>query len=412
VTAPLTAYQKKLFLFLGVATFFEGYDFIALSQVLPKLRLAFGLEPSWAGYLIGVVNVGALLAFFLVRMADRVGRRRMLTVTIAGYTVFTLLSGLAPNVYAFALLQLGARVFLLGEWALSMVIAAEEFPADRRGLMIGFLQGINGVGSVVCALLVPALVDDLHPEQWRRVYLVAVVPLALLAYARRGLRETQRFEAQARPEAPRSLTYLWSTPYRGRALKLGAIWFVSYIAAQNAASLWNEHAANELGFSTQQVGLAIALAAGVSMPLVFAVGELIDRVGRRRGAVVVYAVAAAGTYFCFTLESFWPVTCALVLGIFGAQAYLPVLNAYTTELFPTDLRGDAFAWCNNILGRVAYIGSPIAVGGIVGATGLGYGPIVAATAVFPLVALALVLALLPETTNRELEETAALPDPT
>jgi putative MFS transporter len=124
VSAPLTSYQKKLFLFLGVATIFEGYDFMALSQLLPKLRVAFDLEPAAAGYLIGTVNIGAVLAFFLVRMADRVGRRRMLTVTIAGYTAFTLLSGLAPNVYAFAFLQLLARVFLLAEWALSMVIAA------------------------------------------------------------------------------------------------------------------------------------------------------------------------------------------------------------------------------------------------------------------------------------------------
>ncbi len=412
MSEPLTDYQKKLFLFLGVATFFEGYDFIALSQVLPKLRVAFDLEPAWAGYLVGMVNVGAVLAFFLVRLADRWGRRRLLTITIAGYTAFTLLSGFAPNVYAFALLQLFARVFLLAEWALSMVIAAEEFPAGKRGLMIGFLQGINGVGSVVCALLVPVLVPEAHPEQWRRVYFVAVVPLLLLAYARRGLKETRRFEMQARSERARPLAYIWSTPYRGRMLQLGAIWFVSYIAAQNATSLWNEHAANELGFTTQQVGLAIAIAAGVSMPLVFGVGKLIDRIGRRRGAAIVYAVGAAGTYFCFTLEGFWPVTCALVLGIFGAQAYLPVLNAYTAELFPTDLRGDAFGWCNNLLGRIAYVGAPVVVGGIVGATGLGYGPIVAATSIFPLVALALVYALLPETQNRELEETAALPDAT
>ena len=409
MSAPLTSYQKKLFLFLGVATFFEGYDFMALSQLLPKLRVAFDLEPSAAGYLIGTVNIGAVLAFFLVRMADRVGRRRMLTVTIAGYTAFTLLSGLAPNIYAFALLQLLARVFLLAEWALSMVIAAEEFPADRRGLVIGFLQGINGVGSVACALLVPLLVDDQHPEHWRRIYFVAVLPLLLLAYARRGLKETSRFEAQVVPREARPLMHIWSTPYRGRMLELGAIWFVSYIAAQNAVSLWNEHASNELGFSTQQVGLAIAIAAGVSMPLVFAVGKLIDRVGRKPGAAIVYAVAAAGTYLCFTLEAFWPVTAALVLGIFGAQAYLPVLNAYTTELFPTELRGDAFAWCNGILGRIAYVGSPFVVGGIVGATGLDYGPIVAATAVFPIVAVALIYALLPETSNRELEETAALP---
>ncbi len=332
--ALLTGYQRKLLLFLSVATFFEGYDFIALSQILPNLRSEFGLAQEWSGYLVGV--------------------------------------------------------------------------AHRRGLVMGLLQGINGLGSIACAILVPALVQ-VPGLGWRAVYLVAVVPLVLLAYARRGLRETRRFETQATPERARPFGHLWSTPYRGRALLLGAIWFLSYIAAQNAIALWKEHAVHGLGFTDAEVGLAVGVAAGVSMPLVFGVGKLIDGLGRRPGAAIVYAIGAAGTYLCFTVQGFWPVTAALVLGIFGAQAYLPVLTAYDSELFPTDLRSDAFAWCNNVVGRVAYVGAPLAVGGIVGATGLGYGPVIASTAVFPLAAAAIVYASLPETRNRELEDTAALP---
>ncbi|MBC7174521.1 MAG: hypothetical protein H5U40_18900 [Polyangiaceae bacterium] len=60
------------------------------------------------------------------------------------------------------------------------------------------------------------------------------------------------------------------------------------------------------------------------------------------------------------------------------------------------------------MGRIAYVGSPVVVGAIVGATGLGYGSIVAPTAIFPIVAIVLVYALLPETRARELEETSAL----
>ncbi len=409
-SSAFTPYQRKLFVFLGVATFFEGYDFLALSQILTDLRETFDLAPEWSGYIVGFVNIGSILAYFLVRLADRLGRRRVLTITIAGYTLFTCLSGLAPDVYSFAVLQLFGRIFLLSEWAISMVIAAEEFPADKRGTVIGVITGINGVGSITCALAVPVL-KSLSPELgWRLVYFVAVVPLVLLAVARRGLRETERFEAQAGEarERARSLFYIWGTPHRKRVFALGAIWFVSYIAAQNAVSLWKEHAIHGLGFSDAQVGTAIAISAGAAMPCVFGVGFLVDRLGRRPSAAIVYSIAAAGTYFCFTLETFWPVTVALVFGIAGAQLYLPVLNAYTTELFPTDLRGDAYAWSNNLIGRIAYVGAPMAVGGIVHATGLGYGAVIAPMAICPLVAMMLVFALLPETRARELEETSSI----
>jgi putative MFS transporter len=93
----------------------------------------------------------------------------------------------------------------------------------------------------------------------------------------------------------------------------------------------------------------------------------------------------------------------------GTSSVLPVLNAFTAELFPTELRGDAFAWANNLLGRVGYVLAPLGVG--LAADGLGWGPAVAATAAFPLVALGLILRLLPETGGIELEQASALVGP-
>ena len=89
----------------------------------------------------------------------------------------------------------------------------------------------------------------------------------------------------------------------------------------------------------------------------------------------------------------------------SASAWLPVLNAYTSELFPTDLRGMAFAWSNNLLGRLGYVLSPLAVGLVVSQTE-AFGPVVASLAAFNLVAIALIWKLMPETKAMELEETA------
>ncbi|WP_437550695.1 MFS transporter [Sorangium sp. So ce448] len=402
---PFTPYQRRLFWFLSVASFFEGYDFLALTQILPNFGAQMGLLPRHEGLLVGVINSGTMIAYLLVRKADQWGRRRVLSVTIAGYTIFSVLTAFAPNVYVFAVLQLLARIFLLGEWAVSMVYAAEEYPSDRRGMVIGVIQAFSSLGSIVCAGVVPLLLAT--PYGWRSVYLVGGIPLVLIAVARRGLRETARFEqvaAERKGEGTPPFTRILRTPYRKRMLQLALIWGLTYVCTQNAVTFWKTFALRERGLSDGEVGGSITFAALVSMPLIFASGKLLDVVGRRKGAVIIYALAAAGVLGAYSLGSRGALTAALVFAIFGASGVLPVLNAYMTELFPTHLRSDAIAWSNNLLGRIGYMLSPIAVG--FAAEEIGWGPAVSATALFPLVALALILWLLPETRGKELEETA------
>jgi putative MFS transporter len=403
---PLTPYQKKLFVFLSVATFFEGYDFLALTQLLPNLRRDFALTEVDGGLLVSFINFGTVLAYLLVRRADRWGRRRVLSVTIAGYTLFTFASGFAPSVYAFAFFQFAARIFLIAEWATSMVYAAEEFPADRRGMVIGVIQGCSSLGSIACAGVVPLLLTTSYG--WRSVYFVGIAPLLLLALFRRGLRESRRFEERRDDIAavPTGMLYIFRTPYKKRVLQLGVVWALTYVCTHNAVTFWKEFVTASRGFTDADVGMSISVAAVASMPMVFYAGKLLDQIGRRRGAVVIFLLGAGGVVASYGLHGRWALTGALVFGIFGASAVLPVLNAFTAELLPTELRGDAFAWSNNLIGRIGYVLSPAAVGALAG--GMGWGPAVQLTAVGPLVALVLILMWFPETRSKELEETSAL----
>ena len=395
--------RRRLLIFLSIATFFEGYDFLALAQILPALRADMGLDQAQAGWLLGGVNVGTVAAFLLVRQADRRGRRPVMVWTILGYTLFTGLTALCTGPWTLAVCQAAARLFLIAEWATSMVYAAESFPAAQRATVIGVIQAFSSLGSVVCAGVVPLLLKT--SLGWRAVYLVGVVPLLVLAFARRDLPETPRFvaaQAAGRDLAGASLTGILRSRWRTRVLQLSAIWAVTYLATQNAISFWKEFAMAERGFSDGEVGASIAIAAVGSMPLVFASGKLLDVVGRRRGASVIFVVTALAIVAAYSLHGRWPLTAALVFAIFGASAVLPVLNSYTAELFPTSWRGDAFAWANNLLGRTGYVLGPILVGQIA-AAGLGWGLAVSLTAFGPVLALAMLLAWLPETRGASLE---------
>ncbi len=403
---PFTSYQKRLFIFLSVATYFEGYDFMALSQILPNLREEMGLSMTAGGTLGSVISLGTVVAYVLIRLADRLGRRRVLAITILGYAGFTFLTGLSRTAVDFSLYQFTARIFLVAEWALSMVIAAEEYPADRRGFVIGVIQACNSLGSVTCAAIVPLLLNT--PYGWRTVYFVGVLPLLLLAYARRDLRETARFAEYAarRGSQRRSLVAIFRSPYRTRVLQLALIWGLTYLCTNTAVLYWKEFAVGERGFTDGEVGLAVAIASVVALPLAFGVGKLLDVWGRRSGALLIYGITSVFVVLAYQLHNFWLLTICLMAAIFATIALLTLLNAFTTELFPTEMRADAFAWANNLLGRIGYVIAPVIVGW--GAERIGWGDAVSLTAIGVVAALVLVLWLLPETSQRELEETARL----
>src|SRR5262249_35228301 len=154
---------------------------------------------------------------------------------------------------------------LIGEYATSMVVAAEEFSASRRGFAVGVIAAFSSFGAIVCAAAVPHLLK--LPWGWRSVYFVGIVPLSILAYARRGLKETERFTKIADATSKRPLMHIWRTPHKRRVLELGAIWFAAYIATQNGVTFWKDFAMTERGFTDAEVGAAISIAAVVAMPL-------------------------------------------------------------------------------------------------------------------------------------------------
>ena len=408
--SPLTAYQKRLFVLLSVATFFEGYDFMALAQLLPNLRGDLGLSREGGGWLVSVINIGTMLAYFLVRLADRWGRKRLLSLTIIGYTVSSFCSGLAVGVISFALWQLLARMFLIAEWAVAIVYAAEEFPAERRGMVIGVIQASASLGAIICSALVPMLLTT--SLGWRSVYFLGSLPLLLMAVLRRSLRETERFASWSsdawaqKPPPPQRFWHILQTPYRNRVLVMGLIWTLSYCGIGNVITFWKELALSARGLSNAQAGALIASAAVLGMPFTYLVGKLLDRMGRRRGAVLILVGATLGVLGSASFEHKGLLLSSLVLCVITVTGQQVVLNAFTAELFPTELRSSAFAWSNNLLGRVGMVVSPALVGMV--AERSGYVVALQGIAVFPLLALLLILGLLPETNGRELEDTARL----
>ena len=88
----------------------------------------------------------------------------------------------------------------------------------------------------------------------------------------------------------------------------------------------------------------------LGMPLTYMVIKASDRLGRRKGAVLIFVGAALGIWGSVSLVDNRLLIAALTICVITMTGSQIVMNAFTAELFPTALRSSAFAWSNNLLG--------------------------------------------------------------
>ncbi|MGH7338184.1 MAG: MFS transporter, partial [Myxococcota bacterium] len=192
--------------FVTLAMFFENYDLGMFGNALPQIAATFGLDKAAQGTFTAMTRFGALPAFLLLPYADRIGRRQILLLSIAGMGVGSFATALAQSPLQFVIAQLATRTCIVAAAIASFVVVSEEFPAHHRGWGIGMLGGVGAIGYGFGALIYGAI--EWLPFGWRSLYALGIAPLAFLPAFARGLRETGRFAAlsQRAGETPFALT--------------------------------------------------------------------------------------------------------------------------------------------------------------------------------------------------------------
>jgi putative MFS transporter len=399
-----------MFSALAVASIFNQYDVALLQLALPQIQESLQLSAPESSNVVALVKLGALPAFLLMLLADRVGRRRILLLTIIGYTLLTLATAFVQNSFFFTVAQFLARLFITAETLLAVVVIAEEFPDNARGWGIGAFMALASYGFAFAALLF-ALVEWL-PFGWRSLYVVGIGPLLLLLPLRRTLPETRRFRAQAAttpPDEAAAYGVLALRPLRQllrqhprRFLLLGSIAMLYAFGTETAgffdpAYLQTAHRWQPWQITVQTISLGlIALVAST------VAGQLGDRFGRKRMGML-FMVGAVGAICLFYNVGGWflPPVWGLMLLTFRGTAV--TLGTFGAELFPTAYRSTA-AGAQSLLTNGGAILAFVAHGALTPITGSPW----QAVWLLSLIALLapLLLAGLPETKGRPLEEIA------
>lgn len=404
---------------LCVLAYVSGYLGTLLTQTNTFAKDEFGSTDSEVTTVLAVVRVAALLALGVTAIADRRGRRTLMVATALAGCVLTATGALAPSL---ALLGASQTLARTASTALAVIIgiyAVEEMPAGSRAFAVSVLGMTGALGAGACVIFLP--LADLGTSAWRILYLLPLLLLPGIVGIGRALPETRRFEVAdveehhlpvpaADPAAlvhsdehppPHPDDHRLSASGTRRFLLLAVSALLLGIFTTPASQLLNDHLREVQGFSALQITLFTILTNTPGGIGVVVGGRLADTRGRRIvGAVAV--VGGVGFTVLMYLGSGAIIWVWSILGAIIGAAALPALGVYGPELFPTARRGLANGGINVL--RVA--------GDVIGLLAAGYlisrldglPQALTVLALGPMVVAVLIVALYPETAQRELEE--------
>ncbi len=354
---------------------FAGYGLDALdvqiySFVIPALVALWGITQTQAGLLATSALVLSALGGWAAGVAsDRIGRVRVLQITVAWFAVFTFLSGFTTS-YQQLLVTRGLQgLGFGGEWSAGSVLMGEVIAARYRGRAVGCVQAAWAVGWAAAAILATLVFQYLPAAiAWRALFWLGLLPAFAIFALRRLVPEPEVFRAVRGGAAGLAIFgagLRWTTA-RACLLAFGAqggyysitTWLPSFLRGARHLTV---------------LGSAPYLAAIISGSFAGYVASayLADAIGRRRN-FVVFAVGSAVIALAYTnvrVSDAVMLPLGFPLGFF-ASGIFSGMGPVLTELFPTEVRGAGQGFCYNA-GRGLAAVLPAVTGHVAASMGLG-----------------------------------------
>jgi MFS family permease len=436
----LNRMQWKALVASNLGWTFDGFEVfaliltvgVALHQLLDASEHR--LIPAYAGAIIAITVFGWGLGGMLGGvLADYIGRKRSMTLTILAYSLLTGLSALSWDWQSFAAFRFLVGLAIGAEWATGASITAELWPDNARGKGGAFLQCGYPIGSILASGLWLA-VGTSGPGAWRYMYLIGVLPALITFWIRRNIPESPRWEqSDKRRRAARDLRRQGAT-LAGEDAALLRFTLVDLFAEPAVRSrliltfvmslsvtigYWgvSTFVPSYVGSVATSVGLAAprwAALAGLVQNLgalagFFSFGFLADALGRKPTTLLYYLMCLILTpiVYLWVRDIHALLLVFAVYGFFiqGIFSWMPI---WLPELFPTRMRATAAGFIFNAPRLISAI-APLISGSLIVGLG-GYGK--AATIIGMFYVLGLIAApFLPETNGQPLPEAGALPRP-
>src|SRR5512136_874591 len=183
---------------------FDFYDLMMFSFLLIPIKKTLGLSDTALSLLLGsTLAATALGGIVFGYLADRFGRKTVLSWTILVYSIGTFLCGFAQSAAWLLVFRVVTGLGVGGEWATGQTLVGETFPAKMRARFAAVMQTGAPLGialaSIVGGFVEPALVNAFGPEWgWRGCFFLSVLPALLIVVIRRSMPESDVWQERRR----------------------------------------------------------------------------------------------------------------------------------------------------------------------------------------------------------------------
>jgi metabolite-proton symporter len=342
-----------------IGTTIEFFDFFiygtAAALVFPKLFF-----PTFSP-LVGLLAAYATLAIpFVTRplgaivfgnYGDKLGRKKMLILSLSMMGLATFAIGLVPS---FDTIGVAAPILIIvlrlvqgfalgGEWGGATTMVVEYAPPERRGFLGSFVQLGNVLGLFISTLVFALLPkESLLDGWWRLPFLISIVMLVVGLIIRTRIEETPVF-SQMKESEVRQVPFMEVLRHHKKAVLLAmGMRTGEIVLGWLVIGFLLTYATKTVGFTSNDVLIAILAASGIGLVTFPLFGALSDRIGRRPVYLIGAVIAALFAFpFFWLIDSKVPAYFffSIIFGYsIGLGAMFAVQPAFFSEAFDTNVR--------------------------------------------------------------------------
>jgi MFS family permease len=413
--SAITSAQRRTLLAAALGWMLDAFDTMLYALVLAHVMRDLGMTKAMGGLLNTLTllasGIGGVSFGFI---ADRIGRKRALMLSIVTYSVCSFASGLSRSVLTLAVFRFILGLGMGGEWNTGATLVAETWPTELRAKALAIVQSSWAFGYALAAVVVAIV---LPYADWRMVFFVGILPALAVLWMQHGVPESEMWVAHRRSSDTEgrsladseherdSFARIFQRPLLKPTLSLLLLNFFGLFAWWGLFTWIPPYLSLPVGEGGRGFGLMgtttllVVLNLAGMFPGYATFGWVADQLGRRR-AFILYTVTAALLVPVYALARN-PVALLFlgaVVAFFGT-GFFSGSGIVGSEIFPTQIRARALGFTYNGARAMSSV-APFVIGRVGESKGLGWAFYLCAGS---FLLAALMATQLPETRGKQLE---------
>src|SRR4029077_11082547 len=187
-----TVAQRRTLLAASLGWMLDAFDAMLYALVLTHIMRDLSMSKATSGFLATLTLLASGIGgVFFGIIADRIGRKRALMLSILTYSLCSFASGLSTSILMLAIFRFILGLGMGGEWNTGATLVAETWPTELRAKAISVVQSSWAIGYALAALVAGIV---LHYADWRMAFFVGILPALVTVWIRRDVPESEMWE--------------------------------------------------------------------------------------------------------------------------------------------------------------------------------------------------------------------------